>query len=67
MRTASEICIAADQVQDIDELVTLKDEVRSNLKQYTLVDLKFMWEHLTKCARALGRKQAQVLIQFFLH
>ena len=67
VRSCSEICIDADNhSDDLGHLSDLWKEVVSNKCQYSLVELKFILEHLENYAKEIGRRDAQVLKQILL-
>jgi hypothetical protein len=64
VRSCSEICIDADNhSDDLCYLSDLWKEVVSNKYEYSLVELKFMLEHLENYAKEMGRRDAQELKQ----
>lgn len=64
IRTCSEICIDADNhSDDFDYLSNLWKEVVSNKKQYCLVELRFMIEHLENYGREMAKRDADAVKQ----
>jgi hypothetical protein len=64
VRTCSEICVDADNhSDDLGYLSDLWKEVVSNKYKYSIVELKFMLEHLENYAKEMGRRDAQKLKQ----
>ena len=61
MRTITQILIDADNTQDINELQTLWEEIRSNLEHYPLIQLKFSIEHMQEIAVKLAKNDAIAL------
>ena len=59
MRTITQILVQGDASNDIDEIASLGNEIQSNLKKYTLVELKYAKEHLMMLAGKLGTKHAK--------
>ena len=61
MRTITQILIDADNAQNLDELSSLWQEIRSNLTSYPLVEIEFSIEHM----KSKGKKLAQGDIDAF--
>lgn len=59
-RTVSDVCIDADNADNIDDLSALWKEVVEHKYTYSLVELRFMREHMIERAGALGRRDGEM-------
>lgn len=61
MRTITQILIDSDNAQDLNELSSLWEEIRTNLTQYPLAELYFSIEHMQAKAKELARGDIEAL------
>lgn len=61
--TVDQFCIRVDQTNEIADLCDMHDYLSANKRKYSLVNLRFMIEHMQGRSAYLGRRDAEELKQ----